>query len=191
MVVAVFYSGELHFGYRGGDHRGAGTAEPLRHLSCDTLSTCGVLLWACVHAGGLHATLAGVILAALIPMCPPDYRTLTLQADAILAAEAQHSGEHYPVGPSIQALEALDAIHDRLEPPGRPRLLRNTVPRSSYVVFPIFTLANAGVAVSTDVFNHHSLLVLVIMTGLTDDTIDPGDSPQSCCSAASMCWQRG
>ena len=50
----------------------------------------GIVLWACVHAGGLHATLAGVLLAAFIPTRPPpDYRALVAQADAILSAEAQ------------------------------------------------------------------------------------------------------
>ncbi len=126
----------------------------------------GVALWACVYAGGLHATLAGVILAALIPTRPPpDYKTLAMQADSILAAEAHHSGEQYRHGPSAAALEALDAIHDRLESPA-DRLLRNVAPRSSYLVLPIFALANAGVAVSTDVFSAHGMLVLAIMTGL-------------------------
>jgi NhaA family Na+:H+ antiporter len=170
VVVAVFYSGELHFGYLAAAATITAALALLNRSGIYRVTPyllAGVLLWACVHAGGLHATLAGVILAALIPTRPPpDYRTLTLQADAILAAEAQHSGEHYHVGPSTQALEALDAIHDRLESPA-DRLLRNAAPRSSYVVLPIFALANAGVAISTDVFNHHSLLVLAIIAGLT------------------------
>ena len=105
----------------------------------------GVVLWACVHAGGLHATLAGVLLAAFIPTRkPPDYQALALQAEAILAAEASHGGEQFRAGPSEPALRELDAIHDRLESPA-DRLLRNVAPRSSYLVLPIFALANAGV----------------------------------------------
>ena len=96
----------------------------------------GVVLWACVHAGGLHATLAGVLLAAFIPTRkPPDYRALVLQADAILTAEASHGGEQFRHGPSAPALRELDAIHDRLESPA-DRLLRNVAPRSSYLVLP-------------------------------------------------------
>ena len=169
VVVAVFYSGELQFGYLAAAAAISAALALLNRSGVYRVTPyllVGVLLWACVHAGGLHATLAGVILAALIPTRPsPDYRTLTLQADAIMAAEAQHSGEHYHVGPSSQTLEALDAIHDRLESPA-DRLLRNAAPRSSYVVLPIFALANAGVAVGTDIFDHHSLLVLAIMVGL-------------------------
>jgi len=127
----------------------------------------GVALWACVFAGGLHGTLAGVILAALIPTRPPpDFKTLAMQAETILTAEAHHSGEQFRRGPSTPAMEALDAIHDRLESPA-DRMLRNMAPRSSYLVLPIFALANAGVTVTADVFRGHELIVLAIVAGLT------------------------
>jgi NhaA family Na+:H+ antiporter len=34
-------------------------------------AVCGVVLWFFLHEAGLHATLAGVILAVLIPTRPP------------------------------------------------------------------------------------------------------------------------
>jgi Na+:H+ antiporter, NhaA family len=119
-----------------------------------------------VHEGGLHATLAGVVLATLIPTRPPpDYKTLVMQADTILTEEARHGGEQYRLGPSAPALRALDAIHDRLESPA-DRLLRNVAPRSSFIVLPVFALANAGVVLSTDVFAGHGALMLAIVCGL-------------------------
>jgi Na+:H+ antiporter, NhaA family len=170
VVVAAFYSDELYFPYLAAAAAITGVLVLLNrsgiYRATPYLLT-GIVLWACVHASGLHATLAGVLLAALIPTRPPpDYKTLTMQADAILTAEAQHSKEQFHLGPSIPALEALDAIHDRLESPA-DRMLRNVAPRSSYVVLPVFALANAGVAVSTDVIGHHGMLVLAIMAGLT------------------------
>lgn len=87
------------------------------------------------------------------------------QADAILTAEARRSGEVLRHGPSLPALAAFDAIHDRLESPA-DRLLRTTGARSSYVVLPLFALANAGVALAPDVLSSHGQLSLAIIAGL-------------------------
>jgi NhaA family Na+:H+ antiporter len=126
----------------------------------------GLVLWALIHAGGLHATLAGVILALFIPTRePPNLRALVAQADAILLAEARQSTAVLRHGPSAPAMQALDAIHDRLESPA-DRMLRTVSLRSSYVVLPLFALANAGVMWSTDVVTNHEPLLLAILLGL-------------------------
>jgi NhaA family Na+:H+ antiporter len=62
-------------------------------------------------------------------------------------------------------LRALDAIHDRIESPA-DRLLRRGALQSSYIVLPVFALANAGVFISTDVFEGHGLLMAAIACGL-------------------------
>ena len=169
IMVAIFYSGELQVGYIAG---AAGVTAALAMLNrsgvyrASPYVLLGIALWACVHASGLHATLAGVILAAFIPTRPPpDYRALMLQADTILDAEASHGGEQLRHGPSESALRALDAIHDRLESPA-DRMLRNAGPRSSYLVLPVFALANAGVAVGSNVFDGREPLMLAIIAGL-------------------------
>jgi NhaA family Na+:H+ antiporter len=169
IVVALFYSGDLHFGYLAAAATLTGVLALLNRSAVYSVSVyvlVGVVLWACVHAGGLHATLAGVLLAAFIPTRPPpDFKTLAMQADTILAAEARHEGEQYRQGPSVSALRALDAIHDRLESPA-DRMLRTVGLRSSYLVLPIFALANAGVAITTDVLSGRESLMLAIMIGL-------------------------
>lgn len=169
IVVAIFYSGHIDVAALGVGlvvvaalallNRGA-----VYHVTPYLLL--GVALWVCVHAGGLHATLAGVVLAAFIPTRPPpNYRTSSVQAESILAAEAQHTGEQYRRGPSKPALDALDAIHNRLESPA-DRLLRNMGPRSSYLVLPIFALANAGVLLDTGLLDQHGALIAAIGSGL-------------------------
>jgi NhaA family Na+:H+ antiporter len=169
VVVALFYSGELHFGYLAGAALGTAVLVLLNRSGVYRVTPyllVGAALWACVHAGGLHATLAGVILAAAIPTRPPpDYKALALQADSILTAEARHGGEQLRYGPSEPALLALDAIHDRLLSPA-DRLLRTAGPRSSFVVLPLFALANAGVALQAEVFAGHGLLIAAVMTAL-------------------------
>jgi Na+:H+ antiporter, NhaA family len=169
LVVAVFYSGVLHLGYLAGAALVTGLLALLNRSGVYRVTPyalLGIVLWACVHAGGLHATLAGVILALFIPTRqPPNYRVLMAQADTILTAEAQRGGEVLRRGPSAAALLALDAIFDRLESPA-DRVLRHVTPRSSFLVLPLFALANAGVALTTGIWDGHESLIVAIVAGL-------------------------
>ena len=124
VVVALFYSGTLQWAYLAAaaaivvalallNRWGVYRAMPYALL--------GIALWACVHAGGLHATLAGVLLALFIPTRPPpNLNALMAQANAVLTAETARGQDVLRHGPSEPALRALDAIHDRLESPARP-----------------------------------------------------------------------
>ncbi|HYJ04046.1 MAG TPA: Na+/H+ antiporter NhaA, partial [Chthoniobacterales bacterium] len=127
----------------------------------------GVILWICLHDAGLHATLAGVILALVTPTLPPaNFRSLLAQAEEILQTESKLRGEALMRhGPSEPALQALDAIHGRLESPA-DKLLRSMEPWSSYFVLPIFAVANAGVILTVTVFKTHGSLMLATILGL-------------------------
>jgi NhaA family Na+:H+ antiporter len=127
----------------------------------------GIVLWFCLHEAGLHATLAGVILALVTPaLPPPNLRVLTAQAEAILEAEFRRGKKRVMQhGPSEPALRALDSIHDRIESPA-DKLLRTMEPWSSYVMLPIFALANAGVILSLGVFGTHARAMLALILGL-------------------------
>jgi NhaA family Na+:H+ antiporter len=168
-VVAVFYSGTIDVGYlaaAGLAVVGLALLNRAHIYNATPYALLGIVLWACVHAGGLHATLAGVLLALFVPTRPPpDLKALTTQAGEIMAAESKHAGEALRHGPSATALRQLDAIHDRIESPA-DRMLRHAGARSSYIVLPIFAFANAGVALSFDVFRGHEPLMLAIVAGL-------------------------
>jgi len=127
----------------------------------------GLVLWVALHEGGLHATLAGVILAVVTPTRPPpNLRALIAQSEAIIEAERRNLGEDVlRIGPSVSALRALDAIHDRMESPAS-KLLRVMEPWSSYFVLPVFALANAGLAWSPDVLDGRLRLVAAIAISL-------------------------
>ncbi len=129
-------------------------------------AVCGVVLWFFLHEAGLHATLAGVILALLIPTRPPaNLKALLAQASTVIHLEDNHTGEAMRTGPSEPALRTLDAIHARIDSPA-DKLLRTVEPWSSYVVLPIFALANAGVTWSSEVFRGHGRLMAAIVMGL-------------------------
>ena len=126
----------------------------------------GIALWASVHAGGVHATLAGVILALLIPTRPPaNLDALVAQAQAVIVAENRPGDNLLRRGPSLPALRMLDSIHDRLESPA-DRVLRTIEPWSSYFVLPLFALANAGVVMDAGVFDGRAELGVAIAIGL-------------------------
>jgi NhaA family Na+:H+ antiporter len=169
VIVGAAYSGELNLAaLLGAAAAAAGLALLNRwHVyRAAPYLLLGVALWACVHAGGLHATLSGVVLAAFIPTRPPpNLQALMVQATTIIEAEAERSAEVLRHGPSDVALNALDAIHDRLESPA-DRMLRLVAPRSSYLVLPLFALANAGVVLGEGVLAGRSFLMLPVAAGL-------------------------
>jgi NhaA family Na+:H+ antiporter len=168
-IVALFYSGGLDWASVAAsiavvfllvllNRNGVYRALPYAVL--------GIVLWACLHASGLHATLAGVILAAVTPTRPPpNLRALMAQAEILIEHELRRAGDdvlgHRPAEPTLRG---LDAIHDRIESPAS-KLLRAAEPWSSYFVLPIFALANAGLQL-TQMQKLNTPLVLAVVLGL-------------------------
>jgi NhaA family Na+:H+ antiporter len=169
VVVALFYSNHFNVSYLLAALAIVGVLVLLNRSGvyrAMPYAVAGVALWAAVHAGGLHATLAGVILAMLIPTRPPpNLGALRAQAATIFDAEMNRSQDVLRHGPALPTLEAIDAIHDRLESPA-DRTLRAIEPWSSFFVLPLFALANAGVVLAADVVTSHEPLVLAIALGL-------------------------
>jgi NhaA family Na+:H+ antiporter len=169
IIIALFYSAGLDFGFLAA---AAGAVLVLFALNRAAVykvtpyAIVGVLLWIFIHEAGVHATLAGVILALFIPTRPPpQLPALMAQADAIITHETRRGPEEMRHVLSVPAMRAIDSIHDRLEAPAA-RLLRHVELRSSYVVLPVFALANAGVVVDPDLLVGRGGLVAAILAGL-------------------------
>jgi NhaA family Na+:H+ antiporter len=77
-VVAVFYSGAIDWAYLGAALGVTAALALLNRVHVYRVTPyvlLGILLWAFVHAGGLHATLAGVVLALSSRRVPPPIST--------------------------------------------------------------------------------------------------------------------
>jgi NhaA family Na+:H+ antiporter len=169
-VVALFYTRELHVEFLVAAVFVTAAIALLNRIGVYRplpYAILGLVLWFFLHDAGVHATLAGVVLAVLTPTRPPaDLIALMAQAETIVHAEMKSTEESVlRHGPSLPALEALDAVHDRIESPA-DKLLRTIEPWSSFFVLPIFALANAGVVLSLDAFASHERLMLAIILGL-------------------------
>jgi Na+:H+ antiporter, NhaA family len=108
----------------------------------------GVMLWVAIFESGVHATIAGVLLALLTPADPsgsPHVRgTLQKLSDRYERAlqEEDDMTARWAIGKMEAAVQRTEAPLDRL--------IRLVHPWSGFVVLPIFAFANAGIPLSMD-----------------------------------------
>jgi Na+/H+ antiporter NhaA len=95
----------------------------------------GFALWLGVAAAGVHPTLAGVAVALLIPVFPPQ------RLDVERAAELTRAFRESPS--SAYARAATRSLRDSISI--NERLQSEWSPYIAFVVLPLFALANAGV----------------------------------------------
>lgn len=149
LVIATAYTRQIHYGYL--------LAAILLFVLCLLMNRAGVirlsvylvtggLLWWTLYASGVHATLAGVLLAFAIPAQG------VLPAHALFERGRQHLDQFAAsvaqIGP--ESREARRHVHrlragiERYEPPLN-RLERVLHPWVSFGIVPLFAFANAGI----------------------------------------------
>ncbi len=108
----------------------------------------GFALWLAFLESGVHPTIAGVLLALVIPnRGTGDTRVFLAQCATILD---DYEGD--PAARSLSsreqaATQTLESITERLQSPSQ-RLERNLHPWTTYLILPLFALTNAGVILS-------------------------------------------
>ena len=108
----------------------------------------GLILWLCTFESGIHATIAGVLLALSIPAKSP-VRPASFHSWAHRNLDSAHQDfkDDEPVlaqSAYIDKIDDISKVADYLTPP-LSTLKKKIEPFSSFVVLPIFALANAGV----------------------------------------------
>ena len=153
LVIAVFYTAKLNMEALIGagvvfvllaSLNLGGIRKPLPYVLL------GILLWLFLLKSGIHATLAGIFLAFIIPIRPKyDPIRFLQRAKALLQEISQNYKEepniikNYKMRSKVRALET--GVH-RVQAPAQ--VLEHTmhIP-TAYLIIPIFSLANAGVPI--------------------------------------------
>ncbi len=130
-----------------------------------------VVTWFGLHEAGVHATLAGVAVALLIPVAAPQ-RTDVERVVELTRAFRQSPNPAYAGAVGRQLRESI-SINERLQ--------RSFAPYVAFVILPVFALANAGVVLDGETLERaagSSLtwgivagLVLGKLVGITGATI--------------------
>jgi NhaA family Na+:H+ antiporter len=159
VVIAVFYTSGLSFGWLAvgvGCIVGAVVLNRSDVRSLVPYFMLAVFCWLALHESGVHATLAGVAFGLATPSHAffrpqhfgPRARHLVASVEVAQAAEDSANGR------DEEALEA-DALNELItlsaeSQPPLDRIEHRLLPWTTFVIVPIFALANAGVSVSWD-----------------------------------------
>ncbi|BCI51267.1 Na(+)/H(+) antiporter NhaA 2 [Mycolicibacterium litorale] len=142
-AIALFYTDDLSVGPLAVAAVLIGALTMVRRLPTlrgPAYAVLGFALWIALYLAHVHPTLAGVAVAVLIPVFTPERRQVEQTVDLVRAFR-QSPNPHYARAVTRGLRESI-SINERLQ---------TTVgPYVSFVVLPIFALANAGVHLDED-----------------------------------------
>lgn len=139
IVIAVFYSGGIDFTALSVAIALVVLVLVLRLVGVRRVwpyVAVGVVLWLAIHESGVHATIAGVVLGLMTPT-GSSWSASTIDGERLADISSAHAARDTTVlaRGSIPISEWLEhGLH----------------PWSSYLIIPLFALANAGVPISAD-----------------------------------------
>ena len=146
LVIAFVYTPSIAFGALGAAAAALLLLIAMNRMRVTRVSPyiiVGIVLWVALLKSGVHATIAGVLLALVIPARAPKHAAqLIAQADALTDVAV---ADVEPAGRAAAALAAEKALEEAESP--LERLEHALVPAVTFGIIPLFALANAGVRV--------------------------------------------
>ncbi|MGY1636100.1 Na+/H+ antiporter NhaA [Geodermatophilus sp. SYSU D00742] len=140
-VIALFYTDDLALGPLAVAVLGLALMLGLRYLRVwrgPAYLVLGVAVWIAMYASGVHPTLAGVVIALFTPAYP---------ARVAEVEDAARLTRAYRQSPNPEFARAARLSIDR-SVSASERLQQLWQPWTSFVIVPVFALANAGVALT-------------------------------------------
>ena len=127
----------------------------------------GIALWVYIHAIGIHATVAGVLLAFAIPISSKiDEKEFIKDTKENIDDFEKHI-DPIPVlnHHQIDALENIGNSYDKVQNP-LVRLEHNLHGLSAFFIMPLFAFSNAGVLIDFTHVEANFMIVLGVVLGL-------------------------
>ena len=170
LVVATVYTSEIHSEYflHAGiiyaliwalNFKGVTKITPYLIL--------GIALWVYIHSIGIHATIAGVLLAFAIPISSKiDENKFINESKEDINNFEKHIDDipilnHH----QIDSLENIAYNYDKVQNP-LVRLEHNLHGLSAFFIMPLFAFSNAGVVIDFSTVNANLMIVLGVVAGL-------------------------
>ncbi|GAA4828512.1 Na+/H+ antiporter NhaA [Actinomycetospora corticicola] len=138
-IIALVYTDELHWIPLLVAVVGLAAVWQLRRLQVwrgGGYLVVSLVTWVALHESGVHATLAGVLIALLLPVYPPRRREVERAAE--LTRRFRQSPNPEYARTARLGLDRAVSVNERL--------MQLFQPYTAFIIVPLFALANAGVA---------------------------------------------
>jgi NhaA family Na+:H+ antiporter len=148
IVVGAFYRGAIDVGWLAVCIAVAGLISvfPRIHIRATFVYvTLGIVLWYAMYRSGLHPALAGVVVGLLTPS-EPFQRPYAVSQEAHRTAERTEDDPRPPDADASEWLRLAELSREAVSP--LTRVEHILLPWTSFVVLPLFALANVGVQLS-------------------------------------------
>jgi NhaA family Na+:H+ antiporter len=159
VVIAVFYTQRVEFEFiiaAGAIAAAVMLMHRARVVYPPVIAVTGFALWLAIYESGIHATIAGVVMGLLTPARP-----LQSELDAEELINVLENDEDIRAD-EVRATTSL--IRGSVSP--CDRLIDALHPWTSYLIVPIFALANAGIALSAHSITSPSALMSGVAVAL-------------------------
>jgi Na+:H+ antiporter, NhaA family len=148
LVIALFYAGGVSLGFLAAAAALCGLMLLLRRAGVRATSAfvgLGALVWLATYESGVHPTIAGVVLGLLAP-ADSYQRPRAVSAEARRTADQTMDDPEPPDADAGQWLRLASLSREAVSPLARTE--HALLPWTSFVIIPLFALANAGVRLS-------------------------------------------
>ena len=127
----------------------------------------GIFLWIFIHEIGIHATIAGVLLAFAIPISSKINEQEFIQKTRESVDDFEKNIDEIPILNHHQtdALENIAYGYDKVQNP-LVRLEHNLHGLSAFFIMPLFAFSNAGVFIDFSTVSANLMIVLGVVFGL-------------------------